>query len=139
MAQGVAYTDEQKEQIINEALKPYLLLGYSVNRACICASIPASTVQTWIDNDEALRYKIQSWQEYPKQKAREFLLTVLNDKENKYTQKTKTAIAKYVLDRTDKDYKPKNEFTGEDGQPIVLVIGGKQDEPNGDTNKTDNT
>lgn len=129
MAKGKAWDKEK----VTEVLKPYFLLGYSVTRACNIVGIPQQTVDTWIQADEELRLKIRGWQEYPKRKARQYLVEVMNDKKNKYSQKTKTEVARYLLDRTDKDYKPKQEHTGEDGQPIRLIIGKPKDDGNADT------
>lgn len=58
MAQGKAWDKET----VTEALRPYFLLGYSVNKACDLAGIPQQTVQTWIGDDEELRLKIKAWQ-----------------------------------------------------------------------------
>lgn len=73
MSQGKAWN---KEEVI-EILKPYFQLGCSVNKACKHAGIAQSTVQTWIDNDEELRLKIDAWQGEVSVAARKALRTAI--------------------------------------------------------------
>jgi len=58
MAQGVAWDKEK----VTELLKPYLQLGYSVNKACKLVGIPQQTVDTWIQDDNELQLKVTAWQ-----------------------------------------------------------------------------
>lgn len=90
MAQGKAW---DKEKIL-EALKPYLQLGYSVNRACILAQITNSTIWTWIEREPELRVKIRSWQNMVSAKSREVIVKSIqaNNKED----------AKWWLERREK-------------------------------------
>lgn len=55
--QGKAWNKDE----VTELLKPYLQLGYSVNKACKLVGIPQQTVDTWIQNDELLQLKVESW------------------------------------------------------------------------------
>ena len=99
MAQGKAY---DKKKII-EVLKPYFLLGYSVNKACEVAGIPQSTVQTWIDKDEELRLKIRGWINYVSSKSREVVAKSVTENENKED-------AKWWLERREKkDFSTRTE------------------------------
>lgn len=61
MAQGKAFTQEQREMII-QSLKPHLELGFSRNKACELIGITPSTLSTWVKEDEALRIKLQGWE-----------------------------------------------------------------------------
>jgi hypothetical protein len=61
MAQGKAYTPEQREMIIT-SLQDYLELGFSRNKACDLIGLPPMTLCNWIKNDEALGIKIQGWE-----------------------------------------------------------------------------
>lgn len=54
-------------------LEPYLKLGVSLNRACNLFNddnkyqeyIARSTVQTWYDQDDEVRQKMDAWRDYP--------------------------------------------------------------------------
>lgn len=61
MAQGKAYTPEQREMII-QSLKEYLEMGFSRNKACEMIGLLPTTLSTWVVNDEALRMKLQGWE-----------------------------------------------------------------------------
>lgn len=59
MAQGKAFTDEQRAMII-QSLIPYLEMGFSRNKACALVGLPPQTLSNWVVNDEALGIKLQS-------------------------------------------------------------------------------
>ncbi len=61
MAQGKAYTPEQKQSII-ESLRPYLELGFSRSKSCKFIGLDETTLCKWLSNDEALSMKIESWE-----------------------------------------------------------------------------
>lgn len=61
MAQGKAYTTEQRQMIL-ESLRPYLELGYSRSKACKLIGFDESTLSKWISKDEALSMKIEGWE-----------------------------------------------------------------------------
>lgn len=61
MAQGKAFTEEQKSVII-ESLREYLELGFSRNRACKMVGLDATTLSKWCKADESLSIKVQGWE-----------------------------------------------------------------------------
>ena len=61
MAQGKAYTEEQKTTII-ESLQDYLELGFSRNKACELIGLDPTTLSKWVQKDEALSMKLQGWE-----------------------------------------------------------------------------
>lgn len=61
MAQGKAFTPEQRTTII-ESLRPHLELGFSRNKACALVGMDPTTLSVWVQNDEALSIKLQSWE-----------------------------------------------------------------------------
>jgi hypothetical protein len=61
MAQGKAFTEEQKNTII-QSLQDYLELGFSRNRACKMVGLSPVTLHNWIQADESLGIKIEGWQ-----------------------------------------------------------------------------
>ncbi len=67
MAQGVRHNQDE----VLELLQPYFQLGCSVTKACSYAGIPRTTIQTWIESDEAIRLKVTAWQNEISARARE--------------------------------------------------------------------
>jgi hypothetical protein len=61
MAQGKAFTPEQREEII-QSLKPYLEMGFSRNRACEFIGLAPGTLSNWVKDDEALGIKLASFE-----------------------------------------------------------------------------
>ena len=111
MAQG----KEWDKTVVVEALRPYFLLGYSVNKACELAQIPHSTVATWIGDDEELRLKIGAWQGEVSSKARQnIIVRIFGQKEEKNVEGKiikpeiipDLELSQWWLERKDKD-----EFT----------------------------
>lgn len=61
MAQGKAYTPEQREEIIR-SLKDFLEMGFSRNKACEMIGFNPMTLSGWVKDDEALLMKLQGWE-----------------------------------------------------------------------------
>lgn len=61
MAQGIGYTPEQRESII-QSIRPYLEMGFSRNKACKFIGLPPQTISNWVQDDEALGIKLQGWE-----------------------------------------------------------------------------
>lgn len=61
MAQGKAFTPEQKEEIL-ESLKSYLEIGFSRSKACKMVGLHESTLSKWATTDEVLSMKLQGWE-----------------------------------------------------------------------------
>lgn len=61
MSQGKAYTEQQKETII-QSLKPYLELGFSRNKSCDLIGLAPTTLSNWVQLDEALGMRIEGWE-----------------------------------------------------------------------------
>lgn len=119
MAQGKAWN---KEKVI-EQLKEFLQLGYSVNKACNLSGIAQSTVQTWIDNDEALRLKITSWQNEPNVLARRNWIEALKKGNPTKYGEDKYTPSKDWLERKEKDeFSLRQEHTGAEGQDLKIVV-----------------
>lgn len=107
-----------REKVIGE-LKKKLKLGYSVKKACELIGIPQSTVQTWIEKDDALRLKVVSWQnEISDLARREWKKAIKNGRPSKYGPDRYTP-ARDWLERKEKDeFSTRQEQTGKDGKPI---------------------
>lgn len=115
MAQGKEYTKEERDRIIHEVLKPYFLLGQSVERACRNGKFPVSTFRDWLAEDEVLRREIESWQHYALSKAEETIVKKINEGD--------IDTAKWYAERKGKKegYSNRVEITGEDGEKIEVM------------------
>jgi len=126
MAQGKAW---DKEKVI-EVLKPYLLLGYSITKACELALIPQATVSTWMEKEPELRLLFLSFQGQVSATARKNIVIgiqgqqELKDENGKVIQeaiKPDRDLSKWWLERKDKD-----EFAekgGNDEASIQFIAG----------------
>lgn len=98
MAQGRAWNKEE----VTEILRPFFELGCSVTKACKYAGIAQQTVDTWIQEDDELRLKIESWQNIINEKARATLKEGI--------EKGDKNSAQWWLERREKDdFSPKTE------------------------------
>jgi hypothetical protein len=61
MAQGKAFTEEQRETII-ESLRPFLEMGFSRNKACDFIGLDPTTLSKWSQSDAALSMKLTGWE-----------------------------------------------------------------------------
>jgi len=112
MAQGKSW---DKTKII-EAIEPYLKLGYSVHKSCTLAKIPTSTVATWMEKDDSLRKKFESWQNMVSAKARETIAKSI-------TAGDKTDAKWWLERREKKDFSTQQIIggDGEDGQLRIVI------------------
>lgn len=115
MAQGLAW---DKKKVI-EVLEPILKLGYSVTKACRAAGIPQSTVQTWIDDDETLRLKVNTWQDEPNILARKQWVKALSQGIDRKENDTYTPAKEWLERREKEDFSTRSEQTGKDGKDLV--------------------
>ena len=115
MSQGKAW---DKDKIIGDVLKPIFKLGYSVNKACEVAGIPRRTVNQWLEDDETLRLKVQTWQNEPNILARRQWIKALEHGIDKAVD-TYTP-SKEWLERKEKDeFSTRKENTGADGKDLI--------------------
>ena len=111
MAQGKKWN---KKEIL-EVLKPFLKLGYSINKACDIVGIPESTVHTWIGKDAELRVQFTAWQNEISTLARqEWLVAIKEGKPSKFGPDRYTP-SKEWLERKDRDeFSTRTDFTSGD-------------------------
>ena len=123
--QGVAY---KKDEVL-EALRPLLQLGYSVTNACGQIGIAEETVHVWLKKNPALLAKVRAWQEMASNAARHVLVkSIVEDKDQDN--------AKWWLERKQKaEFSQRQEVTGEDGGPIVVIDAGKDPYKSGEINE----
>ena len=108
MAQGTAW---DKDEVII-ILEPFFKLGCNVARACGYAGIARTTVQTWIDNDEELRLKIEAWQNEPNAKARQ-------NWSAKIQMGDYDASVAWLIRKEKDDFSERKEITGAEGKEFM--------------------
>lgn len=96
-------------------IERYLLLGYSIPRACQLGGIPATTVYDYMEKDESFRTKIDLLMNSVSLKARANVIERINNKDYHASVDW--------LERKEKDeWSKRQELTGENGQPIQQEI-----------------
>jgi len=111
MAQGKEWS---KDEVI-EILKPYFKQGCNVTKACSYAGIARTTVQTWIEQDDLLRLKIENWQNEPNHMARSNWIA-------KMAEGDYQASVEWLKRREKDDFSERSEHTGADGKDLPTPI-----------------
>ena len=123
MAQGKAFTEEQRASII-ESLRTYLELGFSRNKACKMVGLDPTTLSKWVQADEALSIKLQGWENAINAQVMANLADAIR-KEGE-TEDVRKETSKWWAERRMKeDFSTRQENTGADGkdlpQPIISL------------------
>ncbi len=117
MAQGKAFTKEQKDSII-QSLKEYLELGFSRAKSCKMIGLSDSTLSKWVTDDEALSMKLEGWENAINRIAMSNIRQAIADESNEEDKRKE--ITKWWAERKMKDEfstkietENKTELTGE--------------------------
>lgn len=110
MSQGKAW----KKDEVFKILEPLFKLGCNVTKACAYAGIPRTTVQTWIEEDEELRLKIEVWQNELNLSARKTLAKALQEE----SASVSTAFDWLRVKEKD-EFTQRTELTGADGSNLL--------------------
>ena len=125
MSQGVPFTDEQRESII-ETVLPHLAMGFSRNKACAFVGLDPTTLSKWVKGDEALSMKLTSAENTLNVLALANMYQALQN-ENTILGEGKEVRAdnsKWFLSTKEDSYKPKQDITTDDKAfptPILTV------------------
>ena len=134
MAQGKAWTSEQKDVII-QSLREYLELGFSRNKSCEMVGLAPQTLSNWIQKDEALGIKIQGWENAVNKLVMQNLLSAIQ-KESEMDDARKETTKWWAERKMKHDFSTKIESdVTTKGEPISL-LGGLSN--NNDSSNTDN-
>jgi len=120
MAQGKAYTEEQRASII-ESLKPYLELGFSRNKACNLIGLDATTLSKWVQADEALSMKLEGWEN----SINKLALMNIRDaiaKEGEIEDTRKETTKWWIERKMKQEFSTRTEQTGADGKELPTPI-----------------
>lgn len=128
MAQGKAFTDEQRSSII-ESLKPYLEIGFSRNKACSLIGLDPTTLSKWVVADEALSMKLEGWENSVNKLVLQNLVDAI--KKEGETDDTRKETTRWWAERKMKaDFSTRQESTGADGEQLTIQIVKYGDNPN---------
>lgn len=98
------------DESVVKKLEEAFAKGANITTACFYANISRQTLYNWIKENPDLKERFDSLQENPVMKALETIYNKLDDKE----------IAKWYLERRNKDFKPKSDMTSDD-RPIIPI------------------
>ena len=122
MAQGKAFTDLQKAEII-KSLEPFFKLGCNLKKACAYGEICYNTVYNWVKEDEALLIKIKALQNEVNADARKVLVKAIKEGDKQ--------IALNWLSKKEKDeFSDRTELTGAEGETLFIPSKEEQDKIN---------
>lgn len=118
MAQGKAFTKEERERII-QSLQPYIEAGLSRNKACEAIGLPPQTLSNWVQQDESLGIKLKGWENAMSILALQNVYSALLKEAEMDDNKKDTS--KWYLERREKEmFSTRQENTGADGQPLEI-------------------
>lgn len=122
LAQGKAYTVEQREMII-ESLRGYLELGFSRNKACDLTGLDPSTLSRWVTDDEALSMKLQSWENAINKLAMQNIVDAMR-REAELPEDLRKENSWKWAERRIKELSPKseNEHIIREGKPLLDAL-----------------
>jgi len=117
LAQGKAFTSEQKEMII-ESLREYLELGFSRAKSCKLIGLNDTTLSKWVKADEALSMKIEGWENGINKLVMQNLLSAIQ-KESEMDDARKETTKWWAERKMKADFSTRQEQTGADGADLV--------------------
>lgn len=121
MAQGKAYTPEQKKSIL-ESLRPYLEMGFSRSKSCKLIGFDESTLSKWGKADEALSMKLEGWENTINTVAMQNIFAAIQ-KESELGDDLRKDNTKWWLERKMKaEFSTRQEQTGPDGKEMPNPI-----------------
>ena len=120
MAQGKAYTTEQKEQAI-QSLKDYLELGFSRNKACGLIGLPPATLSNWVKEDETLGMRLEGWENAINKLAMANIVDAIQ-KEGEMDDARKETTKWWLERKMKTDFSTRVENTGADGKDLPAPI-----------------
>lgn len=120
MAQGKAFTPEERESII-ESLQPFLSVGMSRNKACESIGLDPTTLSKWVQDSESLSMKIKGWENSLNKLAMQNIADALAI-ESEIEDARKETSKWYLERRMKNEFSTRQENTGADGKDLPTPI-----------------
>lgn len=121
MAQGKAYTEKEREEIL-ESLRPYLEMGYSRSKACKFIGLDESTLSKWAKASESLSMKLQGWENLINSMVMSNIADAIR-REGELEDDLRKENSKWWAERKMKDdFSTRQENTGADGKDLPTPI-----------------
>jgi hypothetical protein len=120
MAQGKAFTKEERESII-ESLRPFLEIGLSRNKACESIGLDPTTLSKWVQDSEVLSMKLKGWENTMNMLAIANINSALQ-KEAEAEDARKETSKWYLERRMKAEFSTRTENTGPDGAPLTVTF-----------------
>jgi len=120
MAQGKAFTPEQREVII-KSLQPYLEMGFSRNKACEFIGLTPATLSIWVKDDEALLMKLTGWENAINTIAINNIAQAVKRESELEDDLRKENSWKWAERRMKEDFSTRTENTGKDGKDLIPI------------------
>jgi len=134
MAQGKAYTEKEREEIL-ESLRPYLEMGYSRSKACKFIGLDESTLSKWAKASESLSMKLQGWENLINSMVMSNIADAIR-REGELEDDLRKENSKWWAERKMKDdFSTRQENTGADGKDLPTPILTIQQNAKGDLSK----
>ena len=136
MAQGKAWTTEQKSMII-QSLQDSLELGFSRNKACEMIGLAPQTLSNWVKEDEALGIKLQNWENAINRIAMSNIRQAIaseSDEEDKRKETTKWWAERKM--KSDFSTRVENDLTTNGKELPTPILGNVQTNNSSDEDKS---
>lgn len=133
MAQGKAFTQEERERII-ESLKPYLEMGFSRNKSCNFIGLDPTTLSKWVVDDESLSMKLTGWENVNTALALANIHQAIQNEAILTNEKGEVRVDNSwkLVSKLEDGYKDKLDVTS-DGKPLQIVFDTAFNEDKSDT------
>lgn len=126
MAQGKAFTPEQREEII-QSLKPFLEHGFSRNKSCAFIGLPPGTLGNWVADDESLGMKLTGWENVNSKLALSNIhQAMLNEGIKAAEGDTRMDNSWRLVSKLEDGYKDKLDVTSNNETLPTPILGGVQ-------------
>lgn len=118
MSQGKAYTEEEREMIL-ESLREYLELGFSRSRACKMIGFNETTLSKWLSNSEALSMKIAGWENAMNKIALANIRDAMKKEGELEDDVRKENSWKWAERKMKDEFSERKELTGAEGKELI--------------------
>ena len=132
MSQGIPFTQEQRESIV-ESIRPHLEMGFSRNKACAFIGLDPTTLSKWAIADESLSMKLTGWESTNSSLAlANIYQAIVNEGLKADEGDTRMENSWKLVSKIEEGYKDKLDVTSDDKVLPTPIYGGKSINPDGE-------